>query len=238
MVTSMEPMPEGWDRAVAVVAHPDDLEYGAASAVARWTGMGKQVAYVLASRGEAGIDGMEPSVAGPLREEEERRSAAVVGAEPVDFLGHADGLIEPGVRLRRDIAAAFRRLRPDIVLTMNFDLTWGDGGSVNHSDHRATGSTVLDACRDAANRWIFPDAGAPWSGISHVYVAGANEPTHFVDVGSTLERGIASLRQHQVYIDGLGGDFDPDDFLRSMAGYAGMVSGCEYAVTFRRYAVG
>jgi LmbE family N-acetylglucosaminyl deacetylase len=238
MVTSMEPMPEEWDRAVAVVAHPDDLEYGAASAVARWTGQGRQVAYVLASRGEAGIDGMEPSVAGPLREEEERRSAAVVGADPVDFLGHGDGLIEPGLRLRRDIAAAFRRLRPDVVITMNFDLTWGDEGSVNHSDHRVTGSTVLDACRDAANRWIFPDAGEPWSGISHVYVAGANHPTHFVDVGATLDRGIASLREHQAYTDGLGGDFDPDEFLRSMAGYAGMVSGCEYAVTFQRYAVG
>ena len=121
---------------------------------------------------------------------------------------------------------------------MNFDLTWGDGGSVNHSDHRVIGSTVLDACRDAANRWIFPDAGEPWSGISHVYVAGANHPTHFVDVGATLDRGIASLREHQAYIDGLGGDFDPDEFLRSMAGYAGMVSGCEYAVTFQRYAVG
>ena len=238
MVTSMEPMPEEWDRAVAVVAHPDDLEYGAASAVARWTGQGRQVAYLLASRGEAGIDGMEPSVAGPLREEEERRSAVVVGADPVDFLGHADGLIEPGLPLRRDIATAFRHLRPDIVITMNFDLTWGDGGSVNHSDHRVIGSTVLDACRDAANRWIFPDAGEPWSGISHVYVAGANHPTHFVDVGATLDRGIASLREHQAYIDGLGGDFDPDEFLRSMAGYAGMVSGCEYAVTFQRYAVG
>lgn len=177
-------MPE-WDRAVAVVAHPDDLEYGAASAVARWTDQGKQVAYVVASRGEAGIDGMDPSVAGPLREEEERRSAVVVGAAPVDFLGYADGLIQPGLPLRRDIAAALRRLRPDIVITLNFDLTWGDGGSVNHSDHRATGSTVLDACRDAANRWIFPDAGEHWSGIRHVYVAGANDPTHFVDVGAS-----------------------------------------------------
>ena len=93
-------------RAVAVVAHPDDLEYGAASAVARWTGQGKQVAYVLVTSGEAGIDGMDPAVARPLREEEERRSAAVVGAESVEFLGHPDGLVEPGVSLRRDIAMA------------------------------------------------------------------------------------------------------------------------------------
>ncbi len=80
-------MPEDWSRAVAVVAHPDDLEYGAASAVARWTDQGKQVAYVLVTSGEAGIDGIDPAVAGPLREEEERRSAALVGAGPVEFLG-------------------------------------------------------------------------------------------------------------------------------------------------------
>jgi LmbE family N-acetylglucosaminyl deacetylase len=234
----MEPMPEDWDRAVAVVAHPDDLEYGAASAVARWTSQGKEVDYLLATRGEAGIDGMEPSVVGPLREEEERRSAAIVGVNSVDFLGYSDGLIESGIGLRRDLARGFRRLQPEIVVTMNFELTWGDGGSVNHSDHRAIGSTVLDACRDTANRWIFTDVGEPWSGIKYVYVAAANQPTHFVDVGSTIERGISSLRAHQAYIDGLGGEFDPSDFLRSMAGYAGMLAGCEYAVTFQRFGVG
>ncbi|MGO8872667.1 MAG: PIG-L deacetylase family protein [Acidimicrobiales bacterium] len=231
-------MPEDWDRAVAVVAHPDDLEYGAASAVARWTDQGKQVVYVLVTSGEAGIDGMDPATAGPLREQEEMRSAAVVGVETVEFLGHADGLVEQGVALRRDIASALRRHRPEIVLTMNFDLTWGDGGGVNHSDHRATGVTVLDACRDAANRWMFVDCGEPWGGIKYVYVAAANETSHYVDVGATLDRGVASLREHQAYIDGLGRDFDPEEFLRSMAGYAGMAAGCEFAVTFQRYTVG
>src|SRR5262245_44066690 len=86
----MKPMPEDWDRAVAVVAHPDDLEYGAAAAVARWTGQGKQVAYVIASSGEAGIAGQDPVVVGPLREAEERRSAAIVGVSEVLFLGHPD----------------------------------------------------------------------------------------------------------------------------------------------------
>ena len=90
----MPPMPEDWERAVAVVAHPDDLEYGAASAVARWTGQGKQVAYVLASRGEAGIAGMDPALVGPLRVEEERRGAELVGVTDVEFLDHADGVIE------------------------------------------------------------------------------------------------------------------------------------------------
>jgi LmbE family N-acetylglucosaminyl deacetylase len=148
-------MPEDWQRGMAVVAHPDDLEYGAASAVARWTAQGKEIAYVLATSGEAGIDGMAPAQTRPLREDEERCSAAVVGVNHVEFLGHPDGLVEAGVALRRDIAGAIRRFRPDVVVTMNFDLTWGAGGGVNHIDHRIVGLTVLDACRDAANRWLF-----------------------------------------------------------------------------------
>ncbi|MGD0321712.1 MAG: PIG-L deacetylase family protein [Acidimicrobiales bacterium] len=234
----MEPMPEDWSRVVAVVAHPDDLEYGTASAVARWTGQDKAVAYVLVTSGEAGIDGMMPAKVGPLRQEEERRSAAIVGVDRVEFLEHADGVVEAGLALRRDLAEVFRRLRPDIVVTMNFDLTWGENGNVNHADHRATGLAVLDACRDAANRWVFTDAGEPWSGIRHVYVAGASAPTHFVDVSATLDAGVASLREQRAYLDGLGKEFDPDDFLRNLAGLAGMAVGCEYAVTFQRFAVG
>src|SRR5438105_15706840 len=99
-------------RVLAVVAHPDDLEYGAAAAVAAWTDAGQEVVYVLATRGEAGIDGMEPAAAGAAREAEERDSAALVGVHEVEFLDHHDGVIEYGVPLRRDIAAAIRRHRP------------------------------------------------------------------------------------------------------------------------------
>ncbi|HZU71731.1 MAG TPA: PIG-L deacetylase family protein [Acidimicrobiales bacterium] len=230
-------MPEDWERAVAVVAHPDDLEYGMASAVARFTRQGRRVAYVLATSGEAGIDAMAPVECGPLREEEQRRSAAVVGVDEVEFLGHPDGAVEYGLALRHDIAAALRRLRPQVVLGMSFDLTWGDSGPVNHADHRAVGLATLDACRDAANRWVFTDAGEPWSGITAVYLAGTAVTTHFVDVTDTIDAGVASLREHRAYIDGLGTGFDPDRFLRDMAGYGGMAAGCEYAVLLRRFGV-
>jgi LmbE family N-acetylglucosaminyl deacetylase len=178
---------------------------------------------------------MAPGQAGPLREEEQRRSAARVGVTHVEFLGHADGGVEPGLALRRDLAGALRRLRPDVVVTMNFELTWGDDGSVNHADHRAVGLSTLDACRDAANRWMFPELGGPWQGIKVVYVAGTSVPTHFVDVTATIEDGVASLREHQAYIDGLGTDFDPDEFLRNISGYGGMAAGCEYAVLFQAF---
>jgi LmbE family N-acetylglucosaminyl deacetylase len=231
----MEPVKEDWDKAVAVVAHPDDLEYGVASAVARWTGQGKQVSYLLATRGEAGIAGMAPDEVRPLRMEEERRSAAVVGVTEVVFLDHPDGTVEYGIALRRDLAAALRRLAPDVVITMNFDLTWGEEGPVNHADHRAVGLATLDACRDAANGWVFPEAGPPCSGIKSAYVASVGEPTHFVDVTCTIDAGIASLKEHRAYIEGLGREFDPDEFLRNMAGYIGLGAGCEYAVAFRHY---
>jgi LmbE family N-acetylglucosaminyl deacetylase len=234
----LKPMPEDWSRAVAVVAHPDDLEYGAAAAVARWTGQGKEVAYVLATRGEAGIAGQDPAVVGPLRVEEERRGAALVGVSEVEFLDHADGVVEYGLALRRDLAAAFRRLRPEVVITMSFDLTWGEEGPVNHSDHRAVGLAVLDACRDAANEWVFRDAGPRCDTIRDAYVVAAGTPTYFVDVTATIDAGIASLREHRAYIDGLGTDFDPDEFLRNMSGYVGLAAGVEYAVGLRRYPMG
>ena len=122
---SLQPFPDDWQDAVAIVAHPDDLEYGVASAVARWTSDGKRVSYVLVTSGEAGIDGVDPALCGPMREEEERRGASIVGVEHVEFLGMADGLVVEGIDLRRAIAGAIRRLRPDIVV----NVTLRDGTS-------------------------------------------------------------------------------------------------------------
>ena len=117
---NLKPLDENWERALAVVAHPDDLEYGAASAVARWTSQGKQVNYLMVSRGEAGIDSMPPEETGPLREEEERVSAGLVGVETVEFLDYQDGVIEYGLPLRRDIARVIRRHRPNVLVTLAF----------------------------------------------------------------------------------------------------------------------
>lgn len=233
MAGALSPVPEEWQRAVAVAAHPDDLEYGAASAVARWTGQGKSVSYVLVTSGEAGIDGLEPAAAKPLREAEERRGAAIVGVTQVEFLGHPDGAIEYGITLRHDIAGAIRRMRPEVVLTMSFELTW-DGEHVNHADHRAAGLATLDAVRDAANRWMFTDLGEPWQGVQAVYLLGMGPPTHYVDVSDTLSRGVDSLRAHRAYLDGLGASMDPDAFLRGFARSAGEEVGCDLAVLLRK----
>ncbi|WP_049570550.1 PIG-L deacetylase family protein [Nonomuraea sp. SBT364] len=221
----LEPMPGDWRRALAVVAHPDDLEYGCAAAVATWTGDGREVSYLVATKGEAGIDTLAPAEAAPLREREERASAAVVGVTSVEFLDHADGVIEYGLALRRDITAAIRRHRPELLITLNFADTWG-GTYWNTPDHRAVGRATLDAAADAGNRWIFPDLGAePWDGVRWVAVAGTDDPTHAVDVTAGLEAGIRSLTEHRAYIEALSTD-PPEVYARSLIeGYTSETAG-------------
>ena len=232
MASDLEILEEDWDRALAVVAHPDDLEYGAASAVARWTDQGKDVRYVLATRGEAGIDSMAPDVTAPLRTGEQIASAAVVGVETVEFLDLPDGLLQADIELRRALAASIRTHRPDVVISISFGERWSPTGPYNHADHRALGIALIDATRDAANRWLFSDAGEPWSGVRWLAFAGPIDATHAVDVTDHIDRGVESLRCHQTYIDELGGDFDPDAFLRENGRAAGSAIGVEYAVAF------
>lgn len=232
MVDTLPPMPEDWDRALAVVAHPDDMEYGAAAAVARWTGQGKWVGYVLVSDGEAGIQAIVPAEAGPLRRDEQLASCAAVGVEEVEFLGHPDGAIVEGLDLRADLAAAIRRHRPDVVLSINFRDSWG-GPSWNHADHRAVGRALLDAVRDAANPWSFPDRGEAWGGVRFTAFNASPEPTHGVDVTATFDAGVRSLECHRTYLENLGADMaSPATFLRDNAAGAGERLGVELAATF------
>ncbi|GAC1472369.1 MAG: PIG-L family deacetylase [Chloroflexota bacterium] len=236
----LEPLDEKWQRAMAIVAHPDDLEYGAASAVARWTSQGKEVTYVMVTRGEAGIDGMDPETCARVRCEEECRSAAAVGVTTVEFLDHADGTVEYGLPLRRDLARMIRRHRPEVLVAANFQLTWGNR-YVNMADHRAVGMAALDAARDAGNRWEFRDLRdeglEPWSGVRMVCFNASPDSSHAVDVTEYLARGVASLQEHRAYIAGLGGDFDADAFLRGGAESVGKRAGCELAVSFEVFRV-
>jgi LmbE family N-acetylglucosaminyl deacetylase len=217
MVEEYLPFSEDFECGLAVVAHPDDLEYGGAAAIARWTAQGRSIAYLLVTRGEAGIDTLPPAECGPLREAEQRAAAAEVGVDVVEFLDHPDGLITYGVPLRRDIAAAIRRHRPEVVITVNHHDTF-PGGHFNMADHRVVGQAALDAVRDAANRWLFPEAGEPWSGVRQVLVLASPRSGHAVDIEEHFDRGVASLRAHKAYLDALGGPMaDPEQFLRENA---------------------
>ncbi|MFE4975911.1 PIG-L deacetylase family protein [Kitasatospora sp. NPDC056651] len=231
-----EPVDEDWRTALVVVAHPDDMEYGGAAAVARWTSQGKTVVYVMVTSGEAGIDSLAPEECGPLREAEQIASARVVGVDTVEFLGHPDGVLEYGLPLRRDIARAVRRHRPDIVITSNFRDTYG-GVLLNQADHIAVGRATLDGVRDAGNRWVFRELLAeghePWNGVRQIWAVASPEAGHAVDTTGHFERGVASLAEHRAYLAGLGGAMaQPREFLEGFGRSAGSRLGTRFAVPF------
>jgi LmbE family N-acetylglucosaminyl deacetylase len=235
-IEKLEPFDESWSSALAIVAHPDDLEYGAAAAVARWTGQGKRVVYCLATSGEAGIDSMPPEQTGPLREAEERASAAIVGVDTVEFLGYPDGTVEYGLSLRRDIARAVRQHRPNVVISGNHHDSWGPG-TLNQADHIAVGRAVLDGVRDASNRWVFPelaDEGLEAWHADWLVIVGSPAATHGVDVTDHFAAGVASLEAHAAYLSGLGDGpmSQPQEFLESIARSTGTRLGCRFGVGF------
>jgi LmbE family N-acetylglucosaminyl deacetylase len=234
-----KPMPDDWQRALVVAAHPDDIEYGMAAAVAVWTAAGKEVHYLLATRGEAGMAGVPPEEAGPLREEEERRSAAVVGVTEVEFLDHRDGTLVEGPELRRDLAAAIRRHQPELVVTGYFGATWSapgmSPGYVNSADHRALGQSVVDAVADAANEWIFPDLKEPrWSGVQYIAVQDLSAPAHEVDVADHVDQAVASLVEHRRYLELLS-DTPVDEQAKQVIDMSTMTEDGRRRVGFRLY---
>lgn len=232
----MEPLEESFDRVLAVVAHPDDLEYGSSSAIAKWSAAGKQIGYVIVTDGEAGIDGVHPDEAGPLRRAEQVASATIVGVDDVVFLGAPDGMLEGGLELRTSIAREIRRFRPDVLLTATHRLTFGDR-QLNQADHRHVAMAVLDAAKDAGNRWFRTDAlddADPHPGVHSILLMGSTDPTHAVDVTEHLDTGIASLRAHQAYLAGLGRAFDPAGFLRESTRAPGLAIGVPHAVAFEQ----
>lgn len=225
-------LPEDFDRALVVVAHPDDIEYGLSAAVSKWTDAGKEVSYFLATRGEAGIDTLPPDEAGPLREREQRAASAAAGVTDVEFGEYRDGVVEYTPALRRDIARAIRLRRPDLVIVGPHEALIGD--RLNQADHRVVGLAAVDAVADAGNRWIFPElaqVGAqPWH-VRRLAINGSSQPSHFVDVTGYLDRAVTCLEEHHTYNAALPADFpQPRELLTTILAGGGRSAGVEHAV--------
>ena len=229
-------LPDGsFRRVLCVVAHPDDVEYGTSAAVAAWTARGVDVAYLLLTRGEAGMDASPPERTAALRTDEEVAAASAVGVTRVEFLNHPDGVLQYGLDLRRDIARSIRSFRPDVVIVSSWEVEVF--GTLNQADHRVAGLAAVDAVRDAANRWVFRELLdedlEPWT-VRWLLVAGDDRPTHGVDIsGPPLDQGIASLEAHAQYIAGIPGHPAPKDLIPEFTAPAGRVMGVANAVLFR-----
>lgn len=191
-------------RALCVLAHPDDVDFGAAGTVARWVDEGIEVGYLLVTRGDAGgFDDDTPRERMPeIREAEQRAAAAAVGVKQVEFLeGYRDGTVTPTLALRRDIAAAIRRFQPDRVLTNSPLRRWEMLIGPGHPDHLAVGeATTCAVYPDSRNPYAFPELRTElglraWT-VREVWYSGGPEPDHVVDVTGTYHRKLAALHAH------------------------------------------
>ncbi|GED97204.1 PIG-L deacetylase family protein [Gordonia crocea] len=192
--SALADFPDDWHTALILVAHPDDPEYGMSAAVNRWTNSGRRVVYALATSGEKGIEGMAAAECGPLREGEQRASAAVVGVDEVEFWGFPDSEVFNTAELRAKIAETITRIAPEVVVATYGGAEWAPGFP-NQRDHMEFAAAVADACAglgDDGPRWLF--------------VNGPNA-THAVPVESgDIDAAVHSLAEHRAYLSVL----DPD----------------------------
>ncbi len=221
--------------ALAIVAHPDDIEFGCVGTLARWVRAGCRVGYLLLTSGEVGIaaDGMTREQACAIREAEQRAAAELVGVHEVIFLREPDGLLQPTLDLRKKIVREIRRFKPEVCIVMDPTVLWVGDNYINHPDHRAAGTAAVDA--------IFPAAGQPnlfeelaAEGLTphkvrKVYVNNWGEATHFVSIDETIELKIAALRTHKSQM----GDWDPAPRIKEWAAERARGKEMDYAEAFR-----
>ncbi|MCS6909941.1 MAG: PIG-L family deacetylase [Anaerolineales bacterium] len=221
--------------ALAIVAHPDDIEFGCVGTLARWVKAGCRVGYLLLTSGDAGIaqDGMTREQAREIREAEQCAAAELVGVHEVIFLREPDGLLQPTLELRKKIVREIRRFRPEVCIVMDPTVLWIGDNYINHPDHRAAGTAAVDA--------IFPAAGQPHlfeelaeegltpHKVRKVYVNCWSEATDFVSIDETIELKIAALRAHKSQM----GNWDPAPRIREWAAEHAKGKEMEYAEAFR-----
>ncbi|MEX2081479.1 MAG: PIG-L deacetylase family protein [Dehalococcoidia bacterium] len=235
----MPPSIDGFtpERAMVVVAHPDDAEFMAAGTAAKWAAAGSEVTYVIVTKGDKGSDDpeMTPAKLTAVREAEQRAACAILGVRQAIFMGYEDGYLEHTLPLRRDITRLIRQHRPEVVICFDPTNRWFNENYVNHPDHRASGDATVDAVFPSArDRLTFPEllteGLAPWK-VSQLWLGSAQQPNAWVDIGETLELKKQALLAHSSQI--------PPE----MAGFAEMMGrwaaagqdGIEYAESFRRF---
>lgn len=223
------------ESAMVIVAHPDDPEFSCSGTMARWALAGTRICYVLCTSGDVGIaePGMTREKAAGIREEEQRKAAAITGVQEVVFLGEPDGMLTPTLDLRKKIVREIRRFRPEVVVTGDPTRVWSGNSYINHPDHRAAATAALDA--------TFPAAGQPnlFEEISKegfqahkprkVYVTSWEQADLFVNIEETIDTKIEALRAHKSQMK----DWDPEPRIKEWAATRGEGKEMAYAESFR-----
>src|SRR5512142_691370 len=205
------------ESAMAIVAHPDDIEFGFAGTMARWARAGARISYVLCTSGDVGIaePGMTRARAAEIREAEAREAARIAGASEIIFLGEPDGMLQATLELRKKLVREIRRFRPEVIVTGDPTVVFAGADYINHPDHRAAAQAALDATFPAAGQPNLFEELAEEGLHAHkprkVYVNVWEGGDVFINITETIDTKIAALRAHKSQMK----DWDPADMVRT-----------------------
>jgi LmbE family N-acetylglucosaminyl deacetylase len=180
--------------ALAIGAHPDDVEFGCGATLAKWAAAGCVVHHLVCTDGSKGTWDPSADVAALVatRQDEQRAAAKALGATgTVTFLGAVDGELEVTLALRGAVAEVIRRVRPDVVLGHD---PWKRYRL--HPDHRAAGFLTCDGIVAARDPHFFPEQGLPAHRPSGLLLWEADEVNHVEDVSTAVDAKLAALEAH------------------------------------------
>ncbi|MGI0100628.1 MAG: PIG-L deacetylase family protein [Candidatus Micrarchaeaceae archaeon] len=219
---------------LGVAAHPDDLDFGAAGTIAKFSREGYDCYYLILTDGSKGTRDpkMTANKLAAIRKKEQLASAKIVGAKGVFFLSHKDGELVPDMNLRREIVQYIRKLKPEIVITHDPSYMFSDR-YVNHTDHRAAGTATIDAVAPAArNPMTFPELrkrGFEPHSVSQLYLASMGNANFAVDITKFMDLKIKALSMHKS--QGIGRH---PEFMKEMSARLGKKWKYKHAETFFR----
>ena len=221
--------------AMAIFAHPDDIEYTCAGTVARWTAAGTHVAYVLCTSGDVGIDapGMTRAKAAEIREAESRAAAAIAGVQDITFLKEPDGLLVATIGLRKKLVREIRRFKPEVILCGDPTSMWGGDDYINHPDHRAAALAAVDAAFPAAGQpnlfEELEEEGLKAHKVRKVYVGTWGNGNTWININETVDIKAKALLAHKSQMR----DYDPTDMIHEWAASAAKGKEMDYAETYK-----
>ena len=199
---------------MVVTPHPDDAEWGVAGSVARWTGEGKDIVYVVCTNGDKGTSdtNMTPDELAGIREREQLAAARLLGVREVIFLRHPDQCLEDTPEFRKEIVRLIRMYQPETVVTADPYRRY-----IWHRDHRITGQVVLDAIFPCARDFLaYPDLleqGLQPHKVKEVLLWGSEEPDYRSNITDTFAIKVAALRCHASQV-GDSASSETEDYLR------------------------
>jgi LmbE family N-acetylglucosaminyl deacetylase len=181
--------------ALAIGAHPDDVEFGSGATLAKWAAAGCVVSHLICTDGSKGSWDPSEDVAElvAMRQVEQRAAAAALGAAgDCVFLGAVDGELVAGLDERERVAREIRRLQPEVLLAHDPWKRWR-----LHPDHRAAGFLALDALVAARDPHFYPEQGLAPHRPTTLLLWEADEVDHVEDVTGFAERKVAALLEHR-----------------------------------------